>query len=400
MLINFRFKNCRSFLDENNLSLQAVNSNELRELNTFEVDEKLLPKRENELLKSAIIFGNTASGKSNVLKCLSYMRNALTLSASQIPIVAKNEPFAFLEGADKDESLYEVEIIQNNTYYQYGFCLQEGRVKEEWLNKRKDRRLTSVFKRVDTKLTIVGLPEKVSDLINVAPNTLFLSIGNNFHLDIASSLSDVMTWFQDLILVFENNANSLDIYTVDNGKYKEEALQILKLADIGIDDMNVIENIETKETSLETTVSFYDKNGNRIFPKNINIEKNAGFHSIGTKKLFFLLGTILFALDKGQVLFIDDFDSTLHYLIVTYLLNLFNAIDKNSHDAQLICTAHNIMLMDENLRRDQIYFTSKNSRGESHLSALSDYKGIRKNDLFSKKYLAGFYGAIPKNLYD
>ena len=53
------------------------------------------------------------------------------------------------------------------------------------------------------------------------------------------------------------------------------------------------------------------------------------------------------------------------------------------------------MLMDEDLRRDQIYFTSKNADGISMLSSLSDYKNVRKSDLFSKKYLAGFYTKLP-----
>ena len=77
---------------------------------------------------------------------------------------------------------------------------------------------------------------------------------------------------------------------------------------------------------------------------------------------------------------------------------MFNSIDKNPHNAQLICTAHNVMLMDEDLRRDQIYFTSKDKYGVSKLVSLSDYKGVRKNDLFSKKYLAGFYSNIPNLL--
>ena len=53
------------------------------------------------------------------------------------------------------------------------------------------------------------------------------------------------------------------------------------------------------------------------------------------------------------------------------------------------------MLMDEGLRRDQIYFTSKDKYGKSSLVSLSDYNGVRKNNLFSKRYLAGFYASLP-----
>ena len=223
MLINFTFKNCRSFYQESMLSMQAVKDTELREINTFTVDGKLMPKDETELLKSAVIFGGNASGKSNVFKALAYMKNVLLMSASQFPIVAGNEPFAFYENAQNEESSYEVEIIQNSSYYKYGFTLLNGIVKGEWLERRKER-LTPVFKRTDNELEITGLSKQATKLINISSNTLFLSVGNIFNLDIAPYLSDVMQWFQNLLIVFENNANILDIYTMANGKYKEQVL--------------------------------------------------------------------------------------------------------------------------------------------------------------------------------
>ena len=128
--------------------------------------------------------------------------------------------------------------------------------------------------------------------------------------------------------------------------------------------------------------------------------KNRGFNSEGTERLLLYMGWILAALDNGYVLLIDEIDAKLHFLVTDYIIELFNSIDSNPNNAQLICTAHNIMLMDEDLRRDQIYFTSKNQYGESILTALSDYKNVRKSDLFSKKYLAGFYTKLPDMKHD
>ena len=110
------------------------------------------------------------------------------------------------------------------------------------------------------------------------------------------------------------------------------------------------------------------------------------------------LGWILAALDQGRVIVIDEIDAKLHFLVADYIIKLFNSIDTNPKNAQLICTAHNVMLMDEDLRRDQIYFTSKDKYGESSLVSLSDYKNVRKTDLFSKRYLAGFYAKLPDML--
>lgn len=123
--------------------------------------------------------------------------------------------------------------------------------------------------------------------------------------------------------------------------------------------------------------------------------KDRGFNSEGTERLLCYLGWMLAALDQGRVILIDEIDSKLHFLVADYLIKLFNSIDNNPKNAQLICTAHNVMLMDEDLRRDQIYFTSKDQYGESSLVALSDYKNVRKENLFSKRYLAGFYSKLP-----
>ena len=426
MLVNFLFKNCRSFYQENIFSMQAVKDTELREINTFTVDSKLMPKDENEFIKSAVIFGGNASGKSNVLKALAYMKNVLLMSASQFPIVAANETFAFYENAQNEESTYEVEIIHNASYYKYGFTLLKGVVKSEWLERRKER-LTPVFKRTDNDLEITGLSKQATRLINISKNTLFLSVGNNFHLDVAPYVNDVMQWFQNLLIVFENDANILDIYTMENGKYKEQALKILKLADIGIQDIRVKKDkvanmanfndilnfnaqmqinpasfgqLKQEEKNLynidlETFFVVYDEKGRIKGKKDVLLYKNAGFNSEGTARLLCYLGWILAALDQGRVIVIDEIDAKLHFLVADYIIKLFNSIDTNPKNAQLICTAHNVMLMDEDLRRDQIYFTSKDKYGESSLVSLSDYKNVRKTDLFSKRYLAGFYAKLP-----
>ena len=121
MLVNFRFSNCRSFYDETVLSMQAAADTTKREINTFFADESALPNGDNELIKSAVVFGGNASGKSNLIKAFSYMASVVRFSAAHLPIVAGNEAFAFRTGAVEVPSLYEVEIIQDSIYYKYGF---------------------------------------------------------------------------------------------------------------------------------------------------------------------------------------------------------------------------------------------------------------------------------------
>ena len=428
MLVNFRFKNFRSFYEDTVISLESTKDETMREINTFSVDEKILSKDDNELLKSAVIFGGNASGKSNVIKALAYMKNVILLSASQLPIIQQNETFAFYRKAIEEDSLFEVEFIINNIFYKYGFVLNSGRVKEEWLEKRVER-LTPVFRRTEKGLEITGPDKVAAKLINLAPNALFLSVGNNIHLEIMPALNDVMAWFQNLLIVFENNANSLDIYTMEGGKYRTKALKILKLADIGIRDIKVKKDkivnmadlndvlrfntqlqiqpnavrgqLKQEENSLFnidmlTEFDVFDESTkNVVGKKDVMLFKDKGFNSEGTERLLCYLGWMLAALDQGRVILIDEIDAKLHFLVADYLIKLFNSIDNNPKNAQLVCTAHNVMLMDEDLRRDQIYFTSKDQFGESRLVALSDYKNVRKENLFSKRYLAGFYSKLP-----
>ena len=379
MLVNFRFKNFKSFYNENNLSLQATKDNELEEINTFNVNKTLFNKTEQpELLKSAIIFGSNASGKSNVIKGITYMYNAIRLSsAQQIDVIKNNETFAFYENANNEISLYEVEIIQNNNLYKYGFTILQGKIEKEWLYKRNER-TTIVFEREKNKLKLTG-NELVQSLINIPETTLFLSIGSNFNLSISNYLKDVLDWFNNIIIVFENNANSLDIYSVENQKYKKLAIEILKKADIGIQNMTVVkdkiaslqdlnsvlafnmqfqsnpnkygqlkqENENMYNIDLDTQFNVYNNKNEKIATKDIMLFKDKGFHSEGTIRLLCYLGYILAALDKGKIIFIDEIDSKLHFLVADYLLKMFNSIDKNPNNSQLICTAHNIMLMDD-----------------------------------------------------
>jgi hypothetical protein len=119
------------------------------------------------------------------------------------------------------------------------------------------------------------------------------------------------------------------------------------------------------------------------------------YQSKGTIKFFELLGPILDVLENGKVLVVDEIDSRLHCGIVEYILEMFNSIDKNSKNGQLICNTHNVLLLDEDIRRDQIWFIQKDNYGESELYSLDDFKDVRKDDPKLKKYLLGVYGAIP-----
>jgi len=407
--------------------MQAEPNKEMAELNTFCVNENLLPKGENELLKSAVVFGANASGKSNLIKALRYMRFVVLSSAGQMNNAIKsNEPFAFLDTANNETTQFEIDFIANDVFYNYGFDIQNKKIVKEFLHRRSER-LSPVFERQGSEITkLSNTDANFGKLINLSDQTLFLSFAVNLNLpqQMKEDFFAVINWFGNLTPLTEMDMNGFDVYS-ENKQYLDVALELLKRADIGIDNFQVIKNkladiadqqrgipvniainplaphqlIQEKtgmfSLDLETTFSIYDSKEKVVGEKKVRLDRDYGFHSNGTYRLMCFLGFIIKNLHQGGVVIIDEIDSQLHFMVVDYILKLYNSISSNPKNAQLICTAHSVLLMDGDLRRDQIYFTVKDEKGKSTLNSLSDYSGVKKTDLFSKKYLAGFYSAVP-----
>jgi AAA15 family ATPase/GTPase len=119
------------------------------------------------------------------------------------------------------------------------------------------------------------------------------------------------------------------------------------------------------------------------------------YASQGTKRMLGLSAFFYKARTESAVIVIDEMDLQLHPSLVRHLIALINSIDHNSQNAQLICTTHDVLLLDEDIRHDQIWFVDKDEHGVSNLYSLSDFKNVRKNSNILKRYLLGVYGAIP-----
>lgn len=427
-LVNFKVENFRSFYEETIFSMQAIPNKEYSEINTFFCNDKLMPKNENELLKTAAIFGANASGKTNLVKALNFMRKLVLTSSNPImPLVQSTTPFAFYDCAENEPTAFEIEIIANDVFYDYGFEITNKQITKEFLKKRTNGRLCEIFNR-----TILGIELKAGGkkstntrLGNISNQSLFLSFATTPFLalenEVVADLKNVFTWFspQNLMIISEETINAYKIYQENDGKYAKLALEFLKQADIGIENFSVVQEklADIKDTvvkvrgkhtpqmmpsgddliglDLKTEFNVYDKEQKIVRKKDVYMERDYGFHSDGTYRLISILGLILKYLDNGGVLVIDEIDGKLNFIIVNYIFKSFNSGDKNINNAQLITTSHDVLLMDEKLRRDQIYFAEKNEVGATELYTLSDFNDVRKTDSFSKKYLAGFYSAIP-----
>ena len=95
-----------------------------------------------------------------------------------------------------------------------------------------------------------------------------------------------------------------------------------------------------------------------------------------------------------KYIIIDEIENGLHPNLVKLLVRLFNSDETNPYHAQLVCTTHDTLLLNE-VRRDQVWFTDKNTFGETMINRLSNFPNVRGNDNIGAKYLQGVFGAIP-----
>jgi AAA15 family ATPase/GTPase len=411
MLIGFAFKNFMSFYGENVFTMRAGADTKFRELNTIKT-------KYGELIKSAFVLGANGSGKSNFIKAIDYMRNIVLAELNlQIKMIANLNNFRFSETSDEIPSVFEVEFIADDIVYEYGFELLQGEVNREYLYK-KTRRKTAVFTRTSPDFKDISLSTEmnnVKELIkNTRRDTLFLYWANGGNNEMAMT---VCRWFENIqIFDTEDTGRLLSTtieYLEDNKDKKTNVVNLLKNADVNILDFDIDlseDNEQNKLISKAIKKNYIEKmvpvrtvdltTKHHLYNENWEqsgvVSTPVFFESAGTKKLFEIAGPIIKALESGSVVFIDEIDTRLHPMLVRFLVMMFNSISKNPKNAQLICNTHDVLLLDEDIRRDQIYFTEKNEYGVSKLYALTDFKGVRKESKLLKQYLLGAFGATPR----
>jgi len=411
MLIGFTFKNFMSFFGENIFSMKSSADTKFRELNTIKTEY-------GELLKSAYVFGANSSGKTNFIKSIGYMRSIVLAELSmQSKMISNIDSFLFSDISSEVPSSFEIEFIANGIVYDYGFEIHGGEVSREYMH-RKTRRKTPLFTRTSPDFKDIFLSKEMHNVKDLTKNTrrdtLFLYWANGGNNEMAMT---VCRWFEEIqIFNFEDIGNFLSAtvaYLEENMDGKNKVLSLLQKADVNILDFDVEFSEENEQNrlvqkalkksyaeimlpmralSLTTQHCLFDEK----WKKSGIVSTPASFLSAGTRKLFELAGPIISALENGCVVFVDELDTRLHPMLVRYLVMMFNSISKNPKNAQLICNAHDVLLLNEDIRRDQVYFTEKDEYGVSTLYSLSDFKGVRKESKLLKQYLLGAFGATPK----
>ena len=407
MLIEFSVKNFLSFKEKVTLSLEKVIGNENEE-NTFTFNNE-------ELLKTAVIYGANASGKSNLIKAFT-TAILMVRNSSVIPLGGKWDilkPFLFSEDTNNSPSEFEFIFIANKIKYRYFFSADEDKIYKESLDAYYSQKPTNIFTRKNTtEYNFINSDRKTLESIasKNTENKLFLTSATTWNYE---KTKDAFLWFLNSIDTYGSFDSMLDKdlinYSNNDEDLKKFTLKLLKETDIFIKDLRV--SYEEKDVENSSFIINNQKQG-ALKTKSVKIamdheitdsqdEKNIYTldfedESSGTKILFALAPILKRAFEKTKIIIVDELEKSLHPTLVKYIIKLFNNEKLNTKNSQLLFTTHAISLLSLDLfRRDQIWFIEKNSlTGNSDLYPLDSFS-VRKEENIEKGYINGRYGAIP-----
>jgi len=399
LILQFSVKNFRSFEKEEVLNLSAGKGSELRDSNTFEFSQN------QRLVRSAVIYGPNAGGKSNLIRAIFFLQQFVLASSTayqekqKIPL----QPFRLNAKSQNEPSEFSIDFVCNDVRFTYHVALTEDQiVSEELYAYPKNYRQTWFTRKWNLSSKAYEWYQgpnfkgehKVWEQMTRS-NALYLSTAVQFN---SEQLKPIFLWFRDQLVILLKNGPAQEIYfnpdlTFQFLKDPNTAPWIHKFmecADIGIENFHLIEE-ETppiKKVAVRTQHKMFDSDQKVLFDLFLD-------ESDGTQRLFSQAGGWLKALREGLVLFVDELDLHLHPNIVRYLIELFHSPKTNLKNAQLIFTTHDTSLLDSDLfRRDQVWFVQKDEQQGSRLYSLLDFKP-RKGEAIGKGYLQGRYGALP-----
>ena len=432
MLVEFSVANFKSIKDRQTLSLVASGHQEEADVQPFSVPGST--KFGLKLLPSAALYGPNAAGKSNFLLALQAMQdfvvNAAAQRSTESPLPA--QPFKLDSSTRNAPTEFEVIFFIDGTRYEYAFSSTKKRIVKEELSAYPQNRAQRWFARQwDTQKQDYDwhLGPSLEGAKNLwkkstRDDSLFLSTADQLN---SRQLQPVYEWFKHAVCVIGTEGRELSpgfSAALCETDRKEAILKFLKMADLGIDDIQVtkakapfkpLPPEATKETmkgnavktmnhAIETVNrmlkalksdffdirTFHQDNRGELVAFDLEDESN------GTQKLFSFVGPWTDILDRGRILFIDELHGSLHPKLVKFLTRQFNDGKTNPNNAQLIFTTHETTILSQQLmRRDQVWFCEKDSSQKTRIYPLTDFHPRKGRENLEAAYLSGRYGAVP-----
>lgn len=408
MLLRFQVSNHRSIMGPVELSMIAVDEDR-RAVRSFE-------RLKERVLTVMGIYGPNASGKSNVLEALAWLSAAVRTSLRAWDEVIPREPFRFGDGP-QSHSTYELEMMVDGIRYEYRLEVDDTKVLSEALFSYPERRPRSLFEREGLNLHLRrGLGGLSGTRELLTPTTLALSAAMRFDepevRDFGRLLASISVLGLRRRVLGRNNVlgpwvsstQRLFLEAADAGQMTlfgdaesaafggpPSALALLRFADLGIDEVKVVEELVNSEGEVRRGLRLMHRVAGQQLPFALDEE------SEGTRTWFRLIGPSLWALRYGGVLLFDEIDASLHPRLSARLLELFQDPETNPRGAQLIFTTHDTSLLNH-LNRDEVWLTEKDTNGATTLTALAEYGGdkVRRSTNLERAYLQGRFGAVPE----
>jgi AAA15 family ATPase/GTPase len=413
----FSVTNYRSILERQTLNMAASTYfKELESLNTF------IPDQDDDvprLLRSTVLYGPNASGKSTLIQALQFVEGQVLNSQkeSQAGDAIDVVPFKLTAASRAADSEFEVTFVEQGVRYEYGFCCNRERFTEEWLIAYPLGRAQKWFHRVfDAEVgkdaykfstSFLGGRQRQTLASQTRPNALFFSTAIQLNNE---QLKPAFDWFKLRLRVFDSRRGFGPGYTVQRCGEDEDRKRVVAFmnsADLSIADIQLKETVFSADIlpkGMPAAIKdefLKDMEGRKFveplfFHKDVNtheaIEFDEDDESDGTRALFAFAGHWLDVVENERVLVVDELDTSLHPLLVHHLVK---RLHHEGTKAQLIFTTHDTTLLSQKLlRRDQVWFMEKDDKSATRLYPLSDFSP-RDNEAIERGYLNGRYGGIP-----
>ena len=391
MIHSFTFSNFHSFKETRHIDF-LVNA-------SAPDNDWIMPQDAVRVSKVMALVGANASGKTTALKALQFTFFFMLHSFTSAPTatVLYQPHFANFESPTH----FELVFSQNEIVYKYVFTLQRGMVQHEALYK-KQTRFTRIYERdwdeANQSYTIkqqhFGFnPEEAK---KVRRNASLISTAAQYGVPLALDFSTLNTvgnvrYIGKYLMDIGNGANQ---FFNTHPKALRQAVHFLQKHDFGLSNVLLKEALQNQNEENTTSA----KRVNAIGVHTIGgIEHmiDFQFESSGTRMVFSLLSQLLQVLSDGGIAIIDELESDLHPHMLTPILELFADPITNPHDAQIIFTTHALEIL-SNLHKTQITLVEKDTHCASTAWRLDSMVGVRVDDNYYAKYMAGAYGAVPQ----
>lgn len=396
MIHSFSCKNFYSFGDETKIKF-TVNKQAPNDFGYFEAPSG------TRLSKVEAVVGPNASGKTNLLKVLPFLKWFINGSINLKP--TDSIPVQqFMFGENKKTISLSVEFEIKKNVYIYSFLLDTNKVLEEELrikNKSKTK-VTSknIFLRnwnpkkeqYSFSDKSLGLPKGSASSLrkNASVIGIGLLLNNKISQEIVNFWDSVETNVDEAGWIEGIGGDKLReslIFFSDNDLLKKKAEEIMCRFDIGLDEIEIKTQKKGGDVFLSEVRAAHLFDGERQYLDFI-------YESSGTKRLLILLQSMLQTLSRGGIVILDEFEANLHPEIVSALIDLFIQPETNPKNAQILFSTHSHLLLSR-LDKYQIVLVEKSEKGGSEAWRLDEMTGIRPDDNYYSKYIAGAYGAIP-----